>query len=140
MPISKQLGEAFAGKDFETNHSNVLSYETIWCPQWEKGKENIADWPPKAESKYEGDDRISTDKLHRRYPGAPRVEGNDTVNWQHRAIIEQFPFDDFYYPIPNAVEIFLKTHWVDELEFKDEEGEEAIGKELMEALDSKDQW
>ena len=140
FPIPPHIREPFAGKDFDTNHGSVLCYETIFCPRWEKGKEDIAPWPPKSEMKYEGDDRISTDRLHRRYPGAPRVEGNETVNWQHRAVIEQFPFDDFYYPIPHAVEIFLRTHWVEELEIPDEEGEEYIGKDLMGMLNPQDQW
>ena len=59
---------------------------------------------------------------------------------QHRAVIEQFSFDDFYYPIPHAVEIFLRTHFVADLEISDEEGEEALGKDFMEMLDPKDQW
>lgn len=138
--IPPHLRPAFGGKEFDTNHSTVLCYETIFCPSWQKGKENVAPWPNKSEMKYEGDDRISTDRLHRRFPGAPRVEGNETVNWQHRAVIEQFPFDEFYYPIPHSVEIFLRTHLVADLEFSDEEGEEVLGKDFMEMLDPKDQW
>ena len=131
----------FNGEDFKTktNHSAVLSYETVFCPQWQQGKENIAPWPGKSEMKYEGDDRISTDRLHGRFPGAPRVPGNETVNWQHRAVVDQYPFDDFYYPIPNAAEILMRTHWVEELEFSDEEGEKAIGKDLVDMLDPQDQ-
>ena len=130
---------AFDGKDFETHHSPVLFQETIFCPQWQKGKEVIAPWPGKQEMKYEGDDRISTDILHGRFPGVPRVEGNETVTWQYRAPIPQFAFDEFYYPIPHAVEIFLRSHRVPELEFSDTEGQQSLGKEMMEMLDPQDQ-
>ena len=140
FPVPPHIRPPFDGKEFETNHSAVLCYETIFSPYWEKGKEKFAAWPSKSEAKYEGDDRISTDRLHGRFPGAPRVEGNETVSWQHRGVIEQFPFDDFYYPIPQAVEIFLRTYWVAELEISDEEGHHSLGKDLMEMLDLRDQW
>ena len=68
------------------------------------------------------------------------MEGNETVNWQHRGIIAQFSFDDFYYPIPHPVEIFLRTHNVAELMVSDEDGEVLIGKDLMELLDPQEQW
>lgn len=140
FPIPPYVRPAFGDREYNTNHGPVLFRQTIFCPSWQKGKEDIAPWPTKSEMKYEGDDRISTDRLHRRFPGAPRVEGNETVNWQHRAVIDQYPFDDFYYPIPRAVDIFLRTHWVSELEFADEEGEQLLGKELMGMLDPQDQW
>lgn len=140
FPIPPTLRPAFDGKVFDTSRGTVLSHETVFCPQWENEKDTMAPWPSKPEQKYEGDDRISTDRLHRRFPGAPRVEGNETVNWQHRAVVEQFHFDDFYYPIPHAVDIFLRTHWVADLEFSDQEGEEVLGKEMMGMLDPKDQW
>ncbi|KAK3696160.1 hypothetical protein LTR37_018131 [Vermiconidia calcicola] len=134
------IRRAFDDKIFDTNHSNVLSHRTVFCPQSDKGRENVAPWPSRSEMKYEGDDRISTDRLHGRFPGVPRVEGNDTVNWQHKATIEQYPFDDFYYPIPQAFEIIDRTHFVAELEFTDQEGEQILGKELMGLLDPQDQW
>lgn len=130
----------FDKKSFSTNHSWVLCMETIFSPSWEKGKLNIAPWPSKSEMKYEGDDRISTDKLHRRFLGLPRLEGNDTVNWQHRAPIAQFWFDDFYYPLPSECDIFFRSHWVAESEFDDEEGRKILGGELLRLLDPKDQW
>lgn len=136
----RKTRKAFDGKEFDTNHGPVLSLETIFCPAWHKGKENTAPWPSKSEMKYEGDDRISTDRLHGRFPGAPRVEGNETVNWQHRLVIAQFPFDELYYPIPSAVDIFMRTHWIADLEFSDEEGVEALGEDFMDILDPKDQW
>ena len=137
---SPPIRTPFAGKDLNANFSPVLCVETIFCPQWEKGQTAVAPWPSKSEMKYEGDDRISTDALHGRFPGIPRVESNETVNWQHRAPVGQYLFDEFYYPVPQAVDIFLRTHWVPELEISDGEGEKAIGKELMDMLDPQDQW
>ncbi|KAK4547977.1 hypothetical protein LTR36_010696 [Oleoguttula mirabilis] len=132
--------EAFGGKEFEISRSNVLCEPTIFCPQWRIHKEEIAPWPSKHEMEYEGDGRIATDKLHRRFPGLPRVDGNETVNWQHRAVIPPFPFEEFYYPIPSVVDIFMRTHEIKDTQFTDEAGTEAIGVELMGLLDSIDQW
>lgn len=137
--LPRRLRPAFGEKEYDSNHSPVLGLETIFCPQWEKGKENIAPWPNKSEMKYEGDDRISTDRLHGRFLGAPRVEGNETVNWQHRLVIAQYALEEFYYPIPQAVDIFLRTHWIAELEFSDEEGAGALGEQFMDMLDPEDQ-
>ena len=141
FPAPPPLRPPFGGKELvlKTNRGMVLSYQTVFCPHWEIGKETVAPWPQKSEAKYEGDDRISTDKLHARFPGAPRVAGNATVNWQHRAVIPQYPFDDFYYPVPQAVEVFLRMHYVQELEFTEAQGEGAIGKDLMQMLDPTDQ-
>lgn len=140
--IIASIPTAFGGKEFEENLGNVLALETIFCPQWQVGKEEIgiSPWPNKHEMEYEGDGRIATDRLHRRFPGAPRVPANDTVNWQHRAVIPQYAFEDFYYPIPSVVDIFMRTHRIGDSEFSDEEGMEAVGQELMGLLDPKDQW
>lgn len=134
--------EAFGGHQFEMSRSNVLSEPTIFCPQWRnnKDKEDIAPWPSKHEMEYEGDGRMATDKLHRRFLGLPRVDGNATVNWQHRALIPPYPFEEFYYPIPSVVDIFMRTHNIDDAQFTDEVGTEAIGAELMGLLDPTDQW
>lgn len=139
-PASPPIRPALDGKPLsaDTNHSAVLSQRTIFTPQWQQDKAHVAPWPHKPEMKYEGDDRISTDPLHRRFPAAPRVSGNETVNWQHRAVVDQWPFDDFYYPIPHPVEIWERTHRIDELEIDDDEGERLLGKELMDLLDPVD--
>ena len=137
--IPPPLRPAFDGKKFDTNHSMVLSQETIFCPQWEDGKETVAQWPSRVEMKYEGDERISTERIHRRFLPMPRAEGNDTVNFQQRVVIDQYPFDEYYFPVPNAVDIFMRTHLIAELEFGDEEGEKALGKELMQMLDPQEQ-
>ncbi|KAF2478990.1 hypothetical protein BDY17DRAFT_327798 [Neohortaea acidophila] len=130
----------FDGREFSTHHSPVLSLETVFSPTWLQGKEDVAPWPSKLEMKYEGDDRISTDRLHRRFLGIPRVEGNETVNWQHRAAIPQYTSDCFYYPIPSEEHIILRNHDIPGLQFTDEEGEEALGKAFMALLDPEDQW
>jgi hypothetical protein len=140
FPIPPHIRTAFDGKNLNGHYSPVTSRETIFCPQWEKGKENVSPWPSKSEMKYEGDDRISTDPLHARFLGAPRVEGNETVNWQHRAIIAQYPLDDFYYPIPDEETIMHRTWNIGYFQFTAEEGEEALGKEMMDLVDPKDQW
>jgi hypothetical protein len=76
----------------------VLAQKTVFTPNFEDGREQIhasglemitkeiASWPSKAEMKYEGDDRIATVEIHRRFLGAPRTEGNETVNWQQRSL------------------------------------------------------
>ncbi|KAK5174954.1 uncharacterized protein LTR77_000090 [Saxophila tyrrhenica] len=135
-PIRRPLD----GKSFTTAHSNVLSLPTVFCPQFKLGKQEEAPWPTKSEMKYEGDDRISTDRLHGRFPGAPRVPGNETVNWQHKAIIIQWPFDDFLFPLPGEVEIWMRGHVVGELEFSEKEAEVVLGGEIMGLLDPQDQF
>ena len=87
--------------------------------------------------KYEGDERIATDKLHSRFLGAPRVEGNETVNWQHRNVIEQYPLENYNH-IPTALAVFERNHHFPGLEADSESVEEAwhlIGRELYELLD-----
>lgn len=64
-------------------------------PNWELSSlKPEPKYPSLAEMKYEGDERISTDMLHRRFLGIPRVVGNDTVNWMQATIIPQYPLDD----------------------------------------------
>ena len=140
LPVPHRMHKAFGGKEFKTIGSAVLGIPTVFCTKPEDTKDQLADWPPRSEARYEGDERIQTDRLHGRFPGAPRVPGNETVNWQHRSIVYQHSFDDFYFPIPQAVDIFMRTHWIAELEFTDEEGEQALGKDLMALLDPQDQW
>lgn len=135
------LRPAFDGKEWSTNHSAVLSFPTVFSTTYWKGRapETISDWPTKSEMKYEGDDRISTDRLHARFPPAPRVQGNGTVNWQQRTIIVPHFFDNFQFGL-NECDIFLRRHWIDELEFSDEEGRVAVGKELMGLIECEDVW
>jgi hypothetical protein len=123
-----------------TNFSAVLSMRTVFSPGFRNGKDVFAPWPSRSEMKYEGDDRIATDPLHRRFLGVPRVEGNETVNWQHRNVIEQYPLEDWYI-IPTESEADWKAHHVPEMEADNESVEEAwqlISRELYEMLDPVD--
>jgi len=140
LPFPTPKRAPFDGKTFGINRSNVLSRKTIFCPQWTQGKEDIAPWPSVHEMNYEGKDRISTDRLHRRFPGAPRVPANDTVTWQQRAFIPQYALEDFYWPVPSVDDIFFRITRVGEMEFDDEEGRKILGSDLMRMLDPKDQW
>jgi hypothetical protein len=125
---------------FMTNRSAVLSLPTVFTPNYKLGKAYVAPWPSRSEMKYEGDDRIATDKLHRRFLGAPRVEGNETVNWQHRNVIEQYPLETFY-SIPTKDEVFEWTHHFpgNEADFECvEEAWHLLSRELYELLDPVD--
>lgn len=143
------------GEKFETNYGPVIYQQTIFCPDWLNGKEDVAPWPGKHEVEYEGDGRIATDRLHRRFLPLPRVGGNDTINWQHRAYIDPYPLENYYQYVPRVWYNPLRIHWEDivfrmqvvsEREFVDEKGEDdedgkhAVGEELMGLLDPKDQW
>ena len=141
LPPTPAVKPAFGGRVFPDNFSSVLSMQTVFCPCYDSSnrKKEVAEWPSKAEMKYEGDERISTDRLHGRFPGAPRVGGNETVTWMQRRIIEQYPLDDFYYPIPHEVEIQLRSHQVVELEFTEQQGREILGHELMNLLNLDDE-
>ena len=142
LPSLPPIRTAFDGKGFASSHSNVLSQPTIFCPQWSMDKEFIAPWPEREEMVYEGEGRIKTDRLHRRFPGAPRVDGNDTVAWSHRTFLDPYPFENFYYPLPTEVDVFMRTHWIPGIEFFDHQEDTllALGTELMHALDPWDEW
>lgn len=144
------INPAFGGKVFEGNNSAVLSQKTVFSPNFQEGREvqhasglgmihkEIPGWPSKVEMKYEGDDRIATDKLHGRFLGAPRAEGNETVNWQQRSIIPQYHLDDFYYPVPQEEDVWLRSHWIRDHQFSDLEGVLALGKDLMDCMIQQD--
>ncbi|CAK4032476.1 Hypothetical predicted protein [Lecanosticta acicola] len=149
LPVT--IKPAFGDKDFGDNRSTVLARKTVFSHEylvhrtnedylgreaigWTSIEKEIADWPPRTESKYEGDERISTDRLHGRCLGCPRVGGNETVNWMQRSIIPSYSLDDFYYPVPDEMDLFIRNHYIPALEFDDESGKEALGTELMEML------
>jgi hypothetical protein len=123
-----------------TPYSAVMCMPTVFTPTFANLPRILAPWPSPQEMKYEGDDRISTDLLHRRFLGAPRVPGNETVNWQHRAIIMQEAMDDFLFPVPTEVEIYMRAMEILGLEFGEEEGKEILGEWLWRALDPEDQF
>lgn len=131
-------GKTHDGPDFTSNLSPVLSLPTIFTPKYKLGRPYLAPWPSKSEMKYEGDDRIATDKLHGRFPGAPRVEGNETVNWQHRNVIEQYGLEN-YHQVPSEAAVMLKSHYIDEADHAtEEEARLMLGSELYEMLDPVD--
>ena len=131
-------GKTHEGPDFTSNLSPVLGLPTVFTPNYKLGKPALAPWPSKIEMKYEGDDRIATDKLHGRFPGAPRVEGNETVNWQHRNVIEQYPLEN-YHQVPSEAAVMLKSHYIDEADHTtDEEALHMLGSDLLEMLDPVD--
>ncbi|KAK5678916.1 hypothetical protein LTS10_008571 [Elasticomyces elasticus] len=118
----------------------VLGYKTIFCPNFLPAKEDVAPWPNKHEMDYEGESRLATDRLHRRYLPLPRVQGED-VNWQHRVAIPQYLFEEYYCNFPKTWDNPLGINWedvyfrmlrVEALEFTslsdeiDEEGKHAL--------------
>lgn len=142
---------------FYNNFSTVLCLPTAFSrgysinrldPNWAEGGTPKPEprFPGIAEKQYEGDGRIATDMLHRRFLGAPRVPGNDTVNWSQASIIPQYPLDDtrLYHDIalrgmPNAHEGIV----VEELMFRSYEwdgrpcaGQPAVTDEGVHLLDA----
>jgi hypothetical protein len=133
-------GKTIEGPDFASNLSSVLCLPTIFTPNFELGKLHVAPWPSRSEMKYEGDDRILTDKLHGRFPGAPRVAGNETVNWQQTKVIVQYDLEN-YHTVPSEAAIMLKSHFIDDADHAtDEEAIHMIGSELLEMLDPVDRF
>lgn len=144
-PPPPPMRKAFEGKtinespEFISNFSVVVCSRTVFTPYWQKDKYFVAPWPNKQEMKYEGDDRISTDKLHGRFLGAPRMDGNETVNWQHRTMIPPWPLENYYHK-PCETDVWERHHHIEELQPTDEEGREALGNELFDLLDPVDRF
>lgn len=127
-----KVNKIFGGKTILTPGSLVLARPTVFTPYVD---EDAAPWPELAQIKYEGDDRIKTDKIHGRFLPAPRNQSNATVNWMHRSLRIQKELENFHYP-PQAAEIFLRNHHVAELDFDDNQGDEILGKDLMGLLNA----
>jgi hypothetical protein len=106
FPASRPIREAFDGRSFigdsysdpsTRNFTSVLYHRTIFTSQWDIGKGDVANWPSKHETEYEGDGRTATDALHRRFLPLPRVDTKDLrQNWQQRAQIDPYVLDDIY--------------------------------------------
>ncbi|EMC95013.1 hypothetical protein BAUCODRAFT_25142 [Baudoinia panamericana UAMH 10762] len=141
------------------NRGSVLGgEETIWCPQYLSYKSDVAPWPSRHEMDYEGDGRLATDRLHRRFLPLPRVDedaASQQKNWQHRAVVPQAWFDEVYACGPERLDnplriswedVWFRCFWVGEREFEDEsgevdgEGKHAVGEALLAVLDPSDQW
>jgi len=155
-------GKTINGHDFIEDYSPVICEKTIFTPQFTSAFEPIipwpfgttwfivpcpklpkpiAPWPKRDEMKYEGDERISTESIHARCLGLPRVSGNETVNWQHRARVWPSCLDDHTY-IPGAAEVQDRAAWIEEIEDLSEMDlgtpVEILGAELLGLLDPVD--
>lgn len=145
--------KAFGGKTFTSVRGNVLSEETMWCPQATCSNDSIdrspqqqdsveaAEWPSYAAYKFDGDDRVTNTKEqagvnYGRHLPVPRTKGNETVNWQMLPFADFSPFDEVRCK-PTEESIFFSQYTVPELEMSDAVGQEALGHDLMAALDPK---
>lgn len=130
-------GSRKSGYGFQDSRSAVLSEPTIFNAfygWWDQ----VSTWPSWEEMRYEGEERIATDRLHRRFPCTPRIVGNGTVAWQQRRFVDPLPLDNFDRKVLSQVDVFMRTHNIPELEFDDIEGAQAIGKDLMDLLGTLD--
>lgn len=128
----------FGGKLWLDNLAPVTaSGPTVFTPEFETGRggRELASWPSKAEMKYEGDERVATDRIHGRFLGLPRRNANDTTAWAQRGLLDQYVMDDFVFPAPGPVDVFMCGFRVEEMEITDEEGAHLLGVEMMGLLD-----
>lgn len=110
------------------NLSLVLGEKTIWCENWQDGKEDISPWPTLAEMKWEGDDRAKTNVG--RFLPLPREMGAPGITWSQLQVVEQYPLDQVA-KIPTMEDIYLP---VDEI--GDEVKYDLITKDLADAMDA----
>jgi hypothetical protein len=110
------------------NRALVLGEQTIWCVDWQNGKDEIAPWPTFAEMKWEGDDRAKT--AVGRFLPLPREIGAPGITWSQLQVIEQYPLDQVQ-KIPTMEDIYLPVDEIDEeLKYN------FITKDLEEAMDA----
>lgn len=110
------------------NFSRALGEKTIWCEDWQNGKDEIAPWPCLAEMKWEGDDRAKTGVG--RYPPLPREQGPVGLCWNQLQAVEQYPLDQIA-RIPTMEDVYLP---VDEID--DEVKYDLLNKDVEDAIDS----
>jgi hypothetical protein len=105
------------------NFGRALGEQTIWCKDWENGKDEIAPWPSFSEMRWEGDDRAKTGVG--RFLPLPREEGPPGLMWSQLPTIEQYPMDqvckiptmeDVYLPVDYDIEPDHEYLWSKELE------------------------
>lgn len=113
--------------DQVSNYGRALGEKTIWCEDWENGKDEIAPWPCMAELKWEGDDRAKTGVG--RYPPLPREQGPVGLPWNQLQAVEQYPLDQIA-RIPTMEDVYLP---VDEID--DEVKYDLLNKDLEDAMD-----
>lgn len=110
------------------NYGRALGERTIWCDDWQNGKDEIAPWPCLAELKWEGDDRAKTGVG--RYPPLPREQGPVGLPWNQLQAVEQYPIDQIA-RIPTMEDVYLP---VDEID--DEVKYALLNKDLEVAMDA----
>lgn len=110
------------------NYGRALGEKTIWCQDWESGKEEVAPWPCMAELKWEGDDRAKTGVG--RFLPLPREQGPVGLPWSQLQVVEQYPLDQIA-RIPTMEDVFLP---VDEID--DEVKYDLLSKDLEDAMDA----
>ncbi|KAF2658430.1 hypothetical protein K491DRAFT_563484, partial [Lophiostoma macrostomum CBS 122681] len=116
-----------AGLHYEGNVAAVLGVKTIWCANWEDGKEEISPWPSFAEFKWEGDDRAKTNVG--RFLPLPREMGAPGITWAQLQVVEQYELDQVA-RIPDMEDVYLP---VDEID--DEVKYDLITRDLEEAME-----
>lgn len=128
-----KIGPAFGGKRFDDGRSAVLAQRTIWSQQYVPSEEKPqAPWPTIEEMREEGDERATSE--FGRFPGVPRMPGNETVAWRARAQLPQYPMDEVWRsPCKETYEDARRESPPEEME----EMEALLGKELVDALDCK---
>jgi len=115
----------------------VLAHETIWAPRSEQAQKPTAQWPVFQEMKFEGDDRMRTDKLHRRFLPLPRQPANETVMWSQRPVVQFYEWDNRHRPLSDE-DVFFMHHEVEGEEVDHEGARHALGEELLSMVDPVD--
>lgn len=110
------------------NYGRILGEKTIWCKDWQSGKDEIAPWPCMAELKWEGDDRAKTGVG--RYPPLPREQGPPGLPWNQLQAIEQYPLDQIA-RIPTMEDVYLPVDEIDQ-----EVKYDLLNKDLEDAMDA----
>ena len=121
---------AMRGRIFFDGRSIVLCQQTMWNPWYSPTDVRPqAPWPCAEEMKEEGDER-NTSRFGR-FPGLPRVPGNETVNWKQKNYLPPLPFDEVW-SLPNAG-TFAAMRMITEVDAM-QEMEGLLGQDLMDAL------
>lgn len=159
LPPPPPIRKPFDGKVFRDNRTSVLALESIWCMSYNEGKgRELAPWPPMEELMFEGQGRVSTERIHGRFLPLPREPGDPTQNFMTRQLVEPFEFDNVTYypstypqytesPYPTEDDTFFRHYRVDDLEFTDpvngaydDDAVHALGTDLLALLDPRDQY
>lgn len=128
-----KIGRAFGGKCWNDGRSAVLALPTIWNSWYQPSEQRPqALWPCTEEMREEGDERKTSG--FRRFPGLPRVPGNETVAWKQKNALPFLPFDGVW-PLPTAESVAAAAVKAAAIEI--ERMEELLGKDLLDAIDCK---